>query len=468
MNTDKILRDILQRLLEAGRISLDDVVNSDKEEIMKTILQDVHKFKITRPKEDAKDKRWFTYVPDATKPNGRKRVCKNTEVELYAFLIEFYNLTANHSLTFSELFEEWVCYKERNFLETNNPKKRNSATTINRYRRDFGKIADCDFAFMEIAKITSVNIENALIEAIKKHQLKEAFVKNLMGYINMAFAYAFRQRYVDANEFERIDKDMVLAHAILPEKKNDSERVLTDCEMSALVKATREQIARHPHYMPNYAILLAIMTGMRVGEIAALRWSDIDNEYIHIDHSEHRLDFRSHEEAVEVYKRGWIQRQYDIVEPIHANSKRTYIIAIGEPKNNRHRNFPIVKEIAELLNEIRALKMVSEASFIFCRKDGSRYTGHDIECAVARRGNEAGVGKTSIHEIRRTWSSNALKNNSRKLVSNLLGHREETNARFYDYDTSSFTQKKDAVEQMCSNVLNFRDIVRNKKEAKVL
>ena len=44
----------------------------------------------------------------------------------------------------------------------------------------------------------------------------------------------------------------------------------------------------------------------------------------------------------------------------------------------------------------------------------------------------------------RTWSSNALKTISRKLVSNLLGHREETNARFYDYDTSSFAQKKEA------------------------
>ena len=158
MNTEKILSNILQRLLEAGRISLDDVVNSSKEEIMKTVLQDVHKFKITRPKEDSKDKRWFTYIPDATKPNGRRRMCKNTETELYAFLIEYYNLTDNNSLTFAELYEEWVCYKELNFLETKNPKKRNSSTTINRYRRDFKKIADSALASMEIDKITSVNV----------------------------------------------------------------------------------------------------------------------------------------------------------------------------------------------------------------------------------------------------------------------------------------------------------------------
>lgn len=242
--------------------------------------------------------------------------------------------------------------------------------------------------------------------------------------------------------------------------EDDSERVLTDCEMSALVKATRGQIARHPHYMPNYAILLAILTGMRVGEIVALRWFDIYDEYIHIDHSEHRLEFQSHEEAVAAYKKGWMQRQYDIVEPIPMNSERTYILAIGEPKNNRHRVFPIVTEIADLLEEIRTLGMVS--------KDGSRYTGHDIACAAARRGDEARISKTCIHEIRRTWSSNALKTHSRKLVANLLGHLEETNARFYDYDTSSSDQKKEVVAQMCSNVLNFNDFVKSKKEAKAL
>lgn len=56
----------------------------------------------------------------------------------------------------------------------------------------------------------------------------------------MAFAYAFRQRYINSNKFERIVKDLVLSHAILPEKKDDAERVLADFEMSALINATRE------------------------------------------------------------------------------------------------------------------------------------------------------------------------------------------------------------------------------------
>lgn len=44
--------------------------------------------------------------------------------------------------------------------------------------------------------------------------------------------------------------------------------------------------------MPDYAIELALLTGMRVGEIAALHWSDIDNKHIHVDFSEHRIDYK--------------------------------------------------------------------------------------------------------------------------------------------------------------------------------
>ena len=87
--------------------------------------------------------------------------------------------------------------------------KTRSASTIQRYRKDYKKIATTDFANMEIDRITSIDIEKALIEAIQVHRLRENYVKNLMGYIGMALDYAFRQRYVNAKEFERVDKDMV-------------------------------------------------------------------------------------------------------------------------------------------------------------------------------------------------------------------------------------------------------------------
>ena len=55
-----------------------------------------------------------------------------------------------------------------------------------------------------------------------------------------------------------------------------------------------------------------------------------------------------------------------------------------------------------------------------------------------------------------------------KLVSNLLGHLEETDEGYYNYDNSEFDEKKAITTKLCSNVLNFNPQRNNKKTAKAL
>ena len=82
--------DLLKVFVERDTITLSDIRNSSEEELMKTILDEVHSYKITPPKKGASDQRWFTYIPDKTCPNGRKRVAKKTQKELFIFLLNFY------------------------------------------------------------------------------------------------------------------------------------------------------------------------------------------------------------------------------------------------------------------------------------------------------------------------------------------------------------------------------------------
>ena len=43
---------------------------------------------------------------------------------------------------------------------------------------------------------------------------------------------------------------------------------------------------KKPNYIPTYAVEFACLTGMRVGEIAALRWDHVETNRIVVEYSE--------------------------------------------------------------------------------------------------------------------------------------------------------------------------------------
>lgn len=426
--------DLLMCYVHHGIIGLCDIAGSPMEETVNKIIKKVHKYKIQKPKEESKDKRWFTYIPDKSNPRGSKRIAASSEKELQDILFKVYaeqikalEAPKSSQKTMGELFQEWTNYKE-SFCKAKNKKKSLSPSTINRYRRDYKTyVKGTKLDQTEITDITSVMLEQELKAIIENNHLKESFSKNLLGYFKMAFRYARQTRQVESNEFDFVNTDIILSFAVNDDVKSDEERSLTKAQLNRLIEATRVHEEKHPYYMPDYAIELESMTGMRVGELAVLHWTDIDWEagYIKIDYSEHRIDYEDHSELI-----------------------------IGEPKNLKHRRVPIDDGISELFERIKALGI--ESDFVFARRDGTRYTAHDISCAVARRAKEAGVGgKSSIHRIRRTVVSELRKVFSPKLVSELMGHTEETDENNYNYDNSDADEKLAAIKYLTSNIIPF-------------
>ncbi len=444
----------LKMLVKAGMISFDDVVSPVRqEEAMKTILDGVHPYKITEPKPGNKDQRWSTHIADPTKAEGRRKIFKNSKSELFAFLINHYGLAKETELTFGELYSRFVDYKKLYTSGVTNSKKAKSPSTIRRYVRDYeNTLKDTVLDKMRLSDVTNIIVEEVIVEVAHKKKLSESYVSNLLGYVCGALEYAYKSKLIATNEGACVDRDLVLSHAIPAKPFVDEERVLTEEEIIALYEATRKQIEAHPAYMPNYAILLALMTGMRVGEVSALRWSDIDDLYIHIDHSEHRIDYASHDEAVEQYDS--LLAMYEWVEPKgnFLNGKASYIMTVGEPKCRKHRNFPLVGQIRALFDEIRALNLSDDNFFVFVNKEGNRHNGHDISCAIERRSKEAKIKQASVHMLRRTFSSNAQMKYPREMVAALLGHLEKTNKQYYDYDVSTYEYKKAMISSLYPNV----------------
>lgn len=429
MNTET-----LSYFVKNGIISIDNVINSNTEDIMKTILDKVHKYKISQGR--GKDRRFVTCVPDQTKPRGTRQIRTNTLSEMFEILCDFYHVNEK-SILFSELFEEWIEYRKK-FV--GKKIKGLSPSTIRRYERDYNNyILNSSLNKKNIGNLSPISLEKILIKIVEDNKMSLTCCKNVLGYVRMCFDYAYRSDYISSNIFDKIDKNLILSCSEPDNIKPNADRILTEMEFYKLSKSIDQHIQNHPLYMPDYAIKLAMLTGMRVGEIAALHWSDVDNSYIHIDFSEHRYDY----------------------------SNRPCELVIGEPKNRKHRVIPLTKDLKTLFSTIRSLNFPGE--FIFSRENGERYTAHDISCATDRRASEAGVKKTSIHGIRRTVSSLLNEKLPQKAVASLLGHLESTNERFYNYDVHEDREKIIALQEVSNSVSrcqHFSPIINTQKETR--
>ena len=419
---------LLKYWLECGILQIDDVMGSDKETIMKTVLEGIHPYKIYR----GTDGRWVTYVSDPTKPAGRRDVKRKSLSDMYKFLVKFYGIenaeNKGKELTFEALYMEWIEYKKQ-FISASNSKKSISPSTVRRYERDFENfIEGTRFAKTAISDISTIELERFILNTIQKHEMSDRCAGNLFGYINQAFTYAKRSRYIRENPMELIDRNLMLSKCSVKPVKADADRILTTKELVALKDAIHLHESKKPEYMPDYAIEMAMLTGMRVGELAALKWNCVDDDYIHIDYSEHRLDYKD---------------------------KPSELI-VGEPKNRKHRKIPLTNDMHLLFGRIKSLSFTEKAEFVFSDKYGERHTAQEIGLAAIRRCREAGIEKGTIHRIRRTVSSILNQKLPQKVVAEMLGHTETVNEMYYNYSIAEISEKTNALSQL-SDIINVNE-----------
>ena len=66
------------------------------------------------------------------------------------------------------------------------------------------------------------------------------------------------------------------------QERADDRIVIPPEQLIALNAQFRKDYEKQPGYMPVYALELAALTGMRAGEIVALKWDDIHGRYIEV------------------------------------------------------------------------------------------------------------------------------------------------------------------------------------------
>lgn len=410
--------ELLINALSTGIIDLTEVREQVETMNRKQMEKIYEEARATRKvwKGEGKDQRWKFKKKDGS------LVVKTSEDAIREAYIKYYEQTTNQtkkeSYTFADIYKRWLDYRSE---MVGTKRGQLSPSTYKRYINDYNHyIKGSSFDKMKVVDISAPAIEKYLKEIVIKYELTKSALINVAGYIKGALFLAYKEGLIEKTPYPSVDLKPIRGFCRII-VKYDEDRVLTLDEMKILIETLHEKQKNKETYIQNYAIELATMTGMRVGELAALKWESIQENGLHIDFSEHRLDYE--------------------------DKSSEYIV--GEPKNSKHRVYPITDEIQELLNRIKAIhtKYGINSEYVFADKSG-RVNGHTISCAVNRRCNDAGIDKRSIHAIRRTVSSYLRTRLPIATVANLLGHLEETNDKCYHYDISNMNYKKDSLQEM--------------------
>lgn len=405
--------------LSEGIINLDEVRNNMKEKEKQRLLSK-HKYKIFQDK----DGRWKTTVPDEIKKNGRRLIAKSSYDELEKYIITYYTSEEDLEyekkklITVRNLFPEWLTYKNSHTTST---------SYLRRIKNDWNKYYENDLIVdIPIYDLNYLMLDKWTHEIIKKDDLTKKQYYNMSLIIRQILEYALELEIIEQNPFLRIKVDgKMFRHVSKPE--SDSQVFKAEDEKH-ICELAMKHYQTSPKSITPLAILLNFNLGLRVGELVALKWSDIDKKnYTHVQRMEvadYVLD-----------DKGAVTRCGSKI----VNHTKSYA---GDRKIYLNANS---REILSIIKKRSFSYGFYDDDYIFVNFNSSRLTTGSINSFLYKLCDEINIERKSSHKIRKTYISSLFDNglNINK-IREIAGHEDEKtslNNYCFDRKTDSDTEK---------------------------
>lgn len=392
-----------------------DVAEQQLNMIKKNKVQDIHTFAITPPTEGVQGSRWQTYVMKGEK---RSKVSAVDEDGLYAKLYEHY---FKQNLSLEMLYPEWV---EKRKTSNVNPR------TVRRNQNHWDKYyKDDKIVKIPIPSITAEHLETFFHSCIKKHDLTLKELNNMKFIMKDMLKLAKRKKCIISNPYDDMELN---TNACRPGTKlNDVSRVFLPEEQDDFFAALHEERLRNPDNTDCYAVSLLFKLGLRIGELCALKWEDIDlaTAEIHI----HRMETQDED------KNG------RLVPVVVAYTKKR------SPFGDRF--LPLDEYEIELFRTVSRINEENgyrDGDYIFCDENG-RTKIREIDNRIRKICNHAGIiPAKSAHDIRRTVATQMHMNGVPiQIIKEYLGHSDTQTTWGYIVNN----KKKQEVHEMIRNSL---------------
>lgn len=400
--------EILRFIIDRGMLDLSDVQNSmeamKREELLKQ-----HPYKIWQ----GKDGKWYTYLPDEGKKDGRRLVKRNDRINLNNIIVDYWKkMKEVHTLksTFYEWMNEKLKYGE---IEKN---------TYDRYETDFHRFFNQGFEDTNIKNISEDILEDFIKTTINKKQLTSKAYSGMRTLIIGIFKYAKKHKYTDLSIYTFFG-DLNLSKKIFTRKVKCTEKeVFTESEIKSIVN----YISNRNLKIRELGILLAIYTGMRPGELSALKPSDIriKDRTIHIQRSEVK------------YK----------------NDNGKTVIGVKDfPKSDAGDRYLLLSDKAyDTVKKILRLNPFGE--YLFQDENThKRVTENGFNHKLSRICTAVNIPIRTMHKLRKTYGTTLIDCGvDDSIITEQMGHADiKTTRQYYYYSNQSNHEKLEQLNRAC-------------------
>lgn len=370
---------------------------------------------------------FLSYLPAPDKPKGRKPVTAVTQEKLERKIIDFYlhqesekekEQTQNQLSTLRSIYPLWLRLKG---LETN------ASTYIRRIDNDWNTYYCGDpIIDKDIRKFTKIDLKEWALAKIREKFLTKKQYYNMALIIRHSLDYAVEHGVIPENPFNAFKIDGKLFRKV--KKPEDSTQVFLTTERP-LIESEAWKDFRDNGYTTALAIPLAFQTGVRLGELTAIKSTDIcrEGKYLHIQRMAQKLE-RQRPDGT------WYPSTWTTVEHAKTSAGDRYIYLTKEAR----RILQIIIDANEQAGE-------HDNDFIFIR-NGRHITPIAIISRIRKYCNHIDTTQKGIHKIRKTYISSLLDaginiNEIRKQV----GHEDERTT-LHNYCFNRNTQEENEKE----------------------
>lgn len=358
-----------------------------------------------------KDGLWLTHFQD--KQKGRITRKRKSKEELENLIIEYYN-NLKKEIYIKDVFGKWINSK-RDYGEI-------QKQSYDRYCTDFKRFfpETLPICKKEFSRITEDDLTDFIKSTIHELRLTRKTYAGLRTLIRGIFKYGKTQKYTSLS-MTKFFGDLELPNNIFEKKIiNKNTEVFTEDEIQIITSYLRSHAD-----IWNMGLLLQFQTGMRIGEIAALKQEDIQPDGTLLVH---RTEVKYKDDSGK-----WVVSVKD--------SSKT---------NAGNRNIILPEKARWTLNQI--LELNPHGEFLFMNK-GKRIRENTFNKRFSSICKELKLEHRSSHKIRKTYGTTLLDCGvTESTVSEQLGHSDIATTRKYYYFSNKSAETK---AKQINNAVNF-------------